>query len=488
MCKRKLQMYFGILVIGSILLAACAPATTPAPAAPAAAEEAEKPAEQPAAAAPAATGEIDWKQVAGTKLTVYLSETPMALAIRNKIDEFKEKTDIDLEYLVVSEGDYWNKLTIDLTSGSNQFNVFMSGPTINWGYANAQQIQPLDPFLKDPTLTPADWNVADFYPWALDSNRWDGTPGPAGLGKGDLWCIPIDAVEALLTYRKDIFDKYGLKAPDTWDEWAATAKKLQELTGGEVDGQPFYPVVQRGSLDATALSGPFYGGLFSYGGLDFNDDLTPAMNSPKSVAFQKLYMDTLKNYGSSEWPSMMWPDVQQGFTTGQYGMVVDVGDFIPVYEGEGSKVAGKLAYARPPAGEGGRFSSVWTWGLSMNAKTTGDQAKAAWLFIMWASSKEAMTSFAKTGSWPTRLSVWESPEVAEFSGKFGNGTFREAFGETMDKDVAWLVAPMVDSWGVETMWLKGLHDYWFGKGDMQTIMDQIAADITVVLKDSGTIK
>jgi hypothetical protein len=33
-----------------------------------------------------------------------------------------------------------------------------------------------------------------------------------------------------------------------------------------------------------------------------------------------------------------------------------------------------------------------------------------------------------------------------------------------------------------------LHDYWFGKGDMQTIMDKMATDITAVLKESGTIK
>jgi multiple sugar transport system substrate-binding protein len=485
MFKKYAQLSIALLVVVAMLLVGCAPAAAPAAEAPAE----EKPAEAPAEAAPAAEGGFDWKQVEGTKLTVYLSETPMALAIRNHVDEFKEKTGIDLEYLVVSEGDYWNKLAIDLTSGANQFNVFMSGPTLNWAYQAAGQIQPLDPYIADPTLTPPDWNFDDFYPWAIQANRWDGTPGPASLGKGDLYSVPIDAVEPLLAYRKDIFDQYGLTPPDTWDEWAETAAKLQELTGGKVDGQPFYPVVQRGSLDATALSGPFYGGLFSYGGLDFNDDLTPAMNNPQSVAFQKLYMDTLKKYGPSEWPSMMWPDVQQGFTTGQYGMVVDVGDFIPVYEGEGSKVAGKLAYTRPPAGpDGKRYSSVWTWGFSMNAKTTGDQAKAAWLFIAWASSPEQMTNFAKTGSWPTRKSVWESPEVAEFSGKYGDGTFRTAFGETMEKDVAWLVAPMVDSWGVETIWLKGLHDYWFEKGDMQTIMDQIAVDITAALKESGTLK
>ncbi len=477
MKKSKFQMISALLLVGTMILGACAQT----PAAPATTAPAGQ------AAAPA-SGEFNWQQVAGTKLTVYLSETPMALAIRNHIDEFKQQTGIDLEYLVVSEGEYWDKLTIDLTSGANQFNVFMSGPTINWGYQVAGQIQPLDQYINDPTLTPADWDMADFYPWSLDSNRWDGTPGPAGLGKGNLWSIPIDAVEPILAYRKDVFDQYGLTPPDTWDEWAATAAKLQELTGGTLDGQPFYPVVQRGSLDTTALSGPFYSGLFAYGGSDFATDMTPAMNSPQSVAFQKLYMDTLKNYGSSEWPSMMWPDVQQGFTTGQYGMVIDVGDFVPVYEGEGSKVAGKLAYAEPPAGPAGRYSSVWTWGFSMNAKTTGDQAKAAWLFIMWASSTDSMTQFAKTGSWPTRKSVWESPEVVDFSSKYGDGSFRQAFGDTMDKDVAWLVAPMLDASAVEVIWLKGLHDYWFGQGDMQSIMDGVAVDITQEMIDSGTLK
>ena len=152
----------------------------------------------------------------------------MAVAIRSNLQDFIDKTGIDVEYLVVAENEYWNKLTIDLTSGANQFNVFMSGPTLNWGYAAAQQIQPLDPFMADPTLTPADWNEDDFYPWSFRLNRWDMTPGPAGLGKGRLWTMPIDAVNSLVIYRKDVFDQYGLKAPDTWDEWAETARTLKE--------------------------------------------------------------------------------------------------------------------------------------------------------------------------------------------------------------------------------------------------------------------
>lgn len=415
----------------------------------------------------------------------------MALAVRTHIDEFIDLTGIDLDFLVVAEDQYWSKLTIDLSSKANQFNVFMSGPTINWGYANAGQIQALDPFMNDPTLTPENWDVDDFYPWAFESNRWDGTPGPKGMGVGDLWSVPIDAVLPLFTFRKDIFDKYDLEVPETWEDWAAVAAEIQEVTGGvNEDGTPLYSVVQRGALNTTTLSGPFMSGLVSYDGTDFHEDLTSAVNDPEAIAFQTLYMDTIKKYGTPEWPNQIWFDVQQGFATGQYAMVYDVGDFIPVFEKDEGAVKGKLGYTRPLAGpKGTRGSSLWTWGLSMNAETKDDQAKAAWLFIMWASNQEVMKSFAQTGSWPTRLSVWESDEVQAYASQYGEGeySFVKAFGDTMANDVGWFVSPLIESGGAGEFWVKGLHDYYFGEGDMQTIMDGVADQVNQFLVDSGTL-
>jgi multiple sugar transport system substrate-binding protein len=481
MNKKILYILLSLTMVLSMILASCAQ-PTPEP------EEPAEPApEEPAEPEEPAMDEFDWRQLEGTKITVFLSETPMAVAIRENLQEFLDLTGIDVEYLVVAENEYWSKLTVDLTSGAGEFNVFMSGPTINWGYAAANQIQPLDPFLEDPSLTPADWDYDDFYTWAMESNRWDGTPGPAGLGQGELWAMPINAVNNILTYRKDLFDEWGLEPPQTWDEWADVSREIMEKSGGEVDGKPFYAVAQRGALDITTLSGPFYSGLYSYGGKDFNDDLTPAMNNETSVAFQELYMDTIKETGSTEWPNMMWFDVQQGFTSGQYAMVFDVADFIPTYETEGNATAGNIAFAEPPAGpDGTRLSSVWTWGFSMNAATTGDEAKAAWMFIMWASDKESMTEFAKTGSWPTRDSVWNDPAVVEQASQYAN--FREVFDKIQTEQTAWLVSPMVEASAVENVWVKGLQDYYFDQGSMQEIMDQVAEDNTQILIDSGTLE
>ncbi|MFG2310902.1 ABC transporter substrate-binding protein [Streptomyces sp. NPDC048566] len=47
-------------------------------------------------------------------------------------------------------------------------------------------------------------------------------------GKDGIWAVPQDTGPMALFYRKDIFDKLGLKAPTTWDEYAADAVKIKK--------------------------------------------------------------------------------------------------------------------------------------------------------------------------------------------------------------------------------------------------------------------
>lgn len=50
---------------------------------------------------------------------------------------------------------------------------------------------------------------------------------------GSSYAIPVDGGPVGLLYRKDLFDKYGLSVPTTWDEYAADAEKLKQATGGK---------------------------------------------------------------------------------------------------------------------------------------------------------------------------------------------------------------------------------------------------------------
>ena len=51
---------------------------------------------------------------------------------------------------------------------------------------------------------------------------------PAMTVNGKQWGIPVAYYQWGVYYRKDIFDKYGIAVPKTWDEFLAAGKKLKE--------------------------------------------------------------------------------------------------------------------------------------------------------------------------------------------------------------------------------------------------------------------
>ncbi|MFI1398054.1 ABC transporter substrate-binding protein [Streptomyces sp. NPDC020681] len=45
---------------------------------------------------------------------------------------------------------------------------------------------------------------------------------------GKTWSVPFDATPQLLYYRSDLFKKYGIEVPKTWDEFKTTAEKVKK--------------------------------------------------------------------------------------------------------------------------------------------------------------------------------------------------------------------------------------------------------------------
>lgn len=44
---------------------------------------------------------------------------------------------------------------------------------------------------------------------------------------GKTWSVPFDATPQVYFYRKDLFEKYGVSVPKTWDEYRAAAEKIK---------------------------------------------------------------------------------------------------------------------------------------------------------------------------------------------------------------------------------------------------------------------
>lgn len=453
------------------LLASCARETAPAP--------------QPSTAEspPASPQGFSWRSQQGKNIQVLFVKHPFTDAILPLVKSFSEQTGITVSFLVLPETEYWTKLGIDLASGTASYDVFMTGPSIAWQHAMAGWIEPLEKYINDANLTDPAWDVNDFYPAFLAANRWNGKPG-GGIGEGSQWAIPVMVETTILSYRKDIFARLGIQPPATWQEWPQVAAKLKGYR--DEAGRQIIPVLQRGAKDITSIQAGFYTGFTTNGGKDFDANLKPLINSPEAVRFTELWISTIKQYGPPDWTNVTWFDLMQRFASGQYGMVID-NDFMAAQYEDPSKsaVAGKVGYALPPKGPDGSIkSNIWTWALSMNAKSANKEA--AWLFIQWVTGKEALLKSTLAGNLdPVRKSVWEHPDVVAMTSSWDNGNWRNVVSQMLERYAAWYPTPQTELVAVWDRWIQALHEAYLGQKTVQQALDDAARDIEAIMIRAG---
>jgi len=79
-----------------------------------------------------------------------------------------------------------------------------------------------------------------------------------------------------------------------------------------------------------------------------------------------------------------------------------------------SKVVDKVKWALLPSGPAGSKNLWGGTGLAINGYASEDLQRAAWLFILWATSPEVQKALLLEGATPTRTSVYEDPEVKQW--------------------------------------------------------------------------
>ncbi|MGW5665613.1 ABC transporter substrate-binding protein [Streptomyces sp. NPDC003758] len=78
------------------------------------------------------------------------------------------------------------------------------------------------------TITDSLLNLSPYGASALKERFVDWTWGQVSGPGGEVWAIPQDTGPMGMLYRKDIFDRHGIQVPQTWDEFAAAARKLHK--------------------------------------------------------------------------------------------------------------------------------------------------------------------------------------------------------------------------------------------------------------------
>lgn len=356
----------------------------------------------------ALAADFDWKKHSGKKLKLLLNKHPYADAMIANLDSFKQLTGIEIAYDVFPEDVYFDKVTAALSSGSTEYDAFMTGAYMTWTYGPAGWIADLNEWIKDPTKTSPQYAWDDFLPGVKASCAWNGQPGGA-LGSDDAkqWCIPWGYEQNSMTYNPALLEKVGSEVPKNLDQLIETAGKASKDLGGP------YGIGVRGSRSWATIHAGFLSAYSNYGQKDLTlaDDgkLSAAMNTAESKGFHSKWVQMIQDGGPKDWSTYTWYQVASDMGAGNSVMMYDADIAGYFMNGGDNKMAGKLAYAPFAANPEAKAPTpnIWIWSLAMS--NFSKDKDATWYFIQWASGAEHAIFGATKMDFvnPVRQSVWK---------------------------------------------------------------------------------
>lgn len=308
----------------------------------------------------------------------------------------KANPGIKVNWVTLDEGTLRSRVTTDITTKGGQFDVMTIGmyEAPIWG--------------KNEWLVPLEFDAAYDVADILPSIR-------AGLSYNNkLFAAPFYGESSMIMYRKDLVDAAGLTIEDnpTWDHMEKVAAALHKPDDG------VFGICLRGKPGwgdnmafITTLAN-------SFGAQWFNEDWTPALDSPEWNAAVNFYVNLLTKYGPPGSEGNSFNEILALINEGKCGIWIDAtiaASFVT--DPKQSKVADKMAFAQSPQKATTKGANwLWAWSLAIPAGTKkADDAKT---FIEWATSKEYIELVAKTNGWAsvptgTRVSTYSNPKFQE---------------------------------------------------------------------------
>ena len=366
---------------------------------------------------------------------------------------------------------------VNAGAGTPQYTKLRTALQAGTGAPDVAQIE----FQYIPTFTLTD-SLLDLAPYgaaALKDKFVDWTWSQVSGPNGQVWGVPQDTGPMGMLYRQDIFDKYGLTPPKTWDEFAADAKKLHaadptiyltNLAANQAGvwngllwqaGVKPYESSGKGQVklnvnDATSKKlASYWGGLAKDGVIgtepDFTDAWYAALNSGKYAA----------------WVAAAWG---------------------PVFlSGAAKATAGKWRAAPLPQWDASTPASG-NWGGSTSAviKTTKNPIAAA-QFAQFLNSDPASAKMFATEQFffPATKQVLQDPTFvgqtpAFYGGQKVNQVFADVSG-TVNSSFQW--PPFLDR--VEADWTETVGKSLADKTDTSASLDVWQSRITTFAKAQG---
>ncbi|BCH55244.1 ABC transporter substrate-binding protein [Agrobacterium vitis] len=330
-------------------------------------------------------------------LTIATVNNGDMIRMQKLTDDFTKKNPgIDVKWVTLEENVLRQKVTTDVATKGGQYDVMTIGiyEAPIWGKQG--WLAPLDKLVADKA-----YDADDLLP-----------PVRSGLTvDGKLYAAPFYAESSMVMYRKDLFEKAGLKMPEapTWDFIKEAADKITDKS------KEVYGICLRGKAGwgeniafLSAMSN-------SFGARWFDEQWKPQFDQPEWKKTLQFYVDLMKKNGPPGASSNGFNENLALFQTGKCGMWIDAtvaASFVT--NPKESKVADQVGFAlAPDNGLGKRGNWLWSWNLAIPAGSK--KVEAAEKFVAWATSKDYLKLVAEKDGWAnvppgTRTSLYANAD------------------------------------------------------------------------------
>ncbi|WP_158676898.1 ABC transporter substrate-binding protein [Wenjunlia vitaminophila] len=291
---------------------------------------------------------------------------------------------------------------------------------------------------------------------------------------GKTYGIPVDTGPMAMYYRKDVFDKYGIAVPTTWDEYAEAAEKLHKA-------DPDTYIVNLRAITLSGLAWQKGAKWFSTEGdtwrVAVNDPQTQQLADYWQGLVDKKLVATDQGY-SPQW----WSKLQSGKVATAIGAVW----LNPLITQNAPKAEGKFAVAPMPQWTKGekKFGND---GGGSTAVLKGCQYKdeavefATWMSTNPDSLKNLIT---KTGIYPAATAGLQLPEVSAGVEYYGGQNIYEVFAEAaQNTDVNWQWGPTQSQFGTDLD--EATSKAYAGSGTLPDAFDSVQEKTLAAIKSKG---
>ena len=335
-------------------------------------------------------------------INILMESVPDTRFVQEVLPQFTEATGIEVEVEVVNYAEMHTKLVPQLVAPTGSYDAIVVDFYWVGEFTKASWLQPLDERI-----------AADNFDTSV---YFDSLLNLVGEVDGTTYMLPFYNYAMGLTYREDLIedpeeqaafqDKYGmeLRVPETWEEYLNQVEFFTRDTDG--DGQTdLYGVVNQGLRpDPIAMEWSNY--LYANGGQYYDEaSWEPMLDTPEAAAALADYRRNLNQYGPPGAASFGFDEAFNVAAQGKAFSYITYNMFRTAYDDPSqSAVVGKMEIAAVP---NGGLNGAWGWAIP-NSSPDPD---AAWTFLKWIESPAIAKQRALLGGSPTRIDVFEDPEV-----------------------------------------------------------------------------